>query len=356
MREVRVLLCIIIVMVFGLAGCMKGEQTMEEVDVPENVSIVDEEANENNDEQINEAEDEAVIESEETVARELYLIDENGMVVPETLELPKSESAAKQVLEYLVKDGPVTELLPNGFEAVLPAGTEILGVNLEEEGTLIVDVSKEFQEYQAEDELKILQAMTHTLTQFESVDKIKLWINGHNLTEMPVNGTPLSDGYSRANGINLDVTERPDVQSTEAATVFYPKKYESGLKFVPMTKYISRAEKEDYFASVVQAMLDGPSYSYVVQDVFNDQTTLVKKPYLKDGVLQLEFSDAILENKEKQTISDETVETLVRTLTAQEGVDAVQLTVENVEELSGKNGVSYNEPVTVQSFESKEKM
>src|SRR5699024_11667572 len=46
----------------------------------------------------------------ETAARQLYLIDVNGMVVPQTLELPNIDSneVAKQVLEYLVKDGPVT--------------------------------------------------------------------------------------------------------------------------------------------------------------------------------------------------------------------------------------------------------
>src|SRR5699024_12319256 len=60
----------------------------------------------------------------ETAARQLYLIDVNGMVVPQTLELPNIDSneVAKQVLEYLVKDGPVTSILPNGFQAVLPAG------------------------------------------------------------------------------------------------------------------------------------------------------------------------------------------------------------------------------------------
>src|SRR5699024_402390 len=65
----------------------------------------------------------------ETVKRELYLIDADGMVAPQTVELPKSEQVATQAMEYLVKGGPVTDILPNGFEAVLPQGTEILGLN-----------------------------------------------------------------------------------------------------------------------------------------------------------------------------------------------------------------------------------
>ena len=67
-----------------------------------------------------------------------------------------------------------------------------------------VDFSKEFKDYQAEDEMKILQSITWTLTQFDSIEKVKLQMNGHPLEEMPVNGTPISGELSRNDGINLD--------------------------------------------------------------------------------------------------------------------------------------------------------
>src|SRR5699024_1967766 len=170
MSRLRLLLVISVLVVGGiLAGCMQGEQTTNDIDVPENSNSNNQkEASqnnnvENNDDSEGNEENDEVTETEETVQRELYLLDENNLVVP-------------QVMEYLVKDGPVTELLPSGFEAVLPADTEILSVNLEEESsTLVVDVSEDFKNYDAEQELQIIQAMTHTLTQFDSVDKVKLW-------------------------------------------------------------------------------------------------------------------------------------------------------------------------------------
>lgn len=338
-----------------LVGCLQGEQTIGESDIPEEVTLVDEELDQETDSKEGKEEEIDVIETEETVARELYLIDETGLVVPQTMELPKTKSAAMQSLEYLVKDGPVTELLPNGFQAVLPAGTEIFGVNLKEDGTLIVDLSEDFTNYEADNELKILQAMTHTLTQFESVDRIKLWINGENLTEMPVNGTPLTEGYSRANGINIDLTEKPDLKLSKAVTMYYPKTYEEDLKFIPVTKYLN-LEAEDLFTSIVQAMLDGPSYTLKTQDVFNDQTTLVQKPFLENGVLQLEFSEEILKDAEDAIIADEVMETLVRTLSEQTEVEAVKVSVKDVPKLIGENGSTYDEPITVQQFESTEKM
>src|SRR5699024_7468850 len=110
------------------------------------------------------------IETDQYIQRELYVIDKHGLVVPQVFNLPKTESAAAQAVQYLVKDGPLTEQLPSGFQAVLPVGTEVLGVNLLEDGTLIVDVSEEFSEYQADDELKMMQAITHTLTQFDGIE------------------------------------------------------------------------------------------------------------------------------------------------------------------------------------------
>src|SRR5690625_1867584 len=284
MREKKLLLFLLmIVLSIGLSGCLKGEQALEQIDVPEDVTVVDENGEETENGEIEEEAPEGEVpETEETVNRELYLLDASGMVVPQTLELPKTKSAATQALEYLVKDGPVTELLPNGFQAVLPAGTEIIGLNLQEDGTLIVDVSEEFKNYEADEELKIIQAMTHTLTQFDSVEKIKLWINGVEQAEMPVNGTPISEGYSKKNGINIYAKDKPSLKHSKVVTVYYPKQYNDNRYYVPVTQYMNEQNK-DIFTLIVEALMEGPAYEVGGLQVFNDETTLVNKPTLRNG-------------------------------------------------------------------------
>ena len=108
-------------------------------------------------------------------------------------------------------------MLPNGFRAVIPEDTQ-LSLKIDE-GVAIVDFSKEFKNYQKEDELKILQAITWTLTQFDSVEKVQLSMNGEELKEMPVNGTPISEGLSRTSGINIDTSDVADITNTKAITV-----------------------------------------------------------------------------------------------------------------------------------------
>ncbi|WP_100011978.1 GerMN domain-containing protein [Lentibacillus sediminis] len=334
-----------------LAGCFQGEETLEDIDAPPNEAEevdsleevgTEEEAGEEAGEEGNAA---------ETVARQLYLIDANGMVASQTVELPTLESkeVATQVMEHLVKGGPVTNLLPNGFQAVLPEGTEINGLSLQEDGTMIVDVSEEFKNYRAEDELKILQAVTHTLTQFDSVENVKLRIEGVMLEEMPVNGTPIGDGYSRANGINLTNTGAEDLMNATPVTMYYPAEHEENQYYVPVTQYVE-GSSEDIYQSVVQSLIDGPSLDSNLTQVFSQEVTLVEEPTLTDGVLELNFNDEVLTDREQAVISDEVMQTLVRTLTEQRAVEAVSVEVENVEQLVNESGEAYEEPVTKQAL------
>ncbi|WP_087971833.1 GerMN domain-containing protein [Oceanobacillus rekensis] len=347
-----------------LSGCFQGEQSLEEIDPPQDAEAVDnleniaeEDAEAVNDKDAAEAvndEDAAVT---ETVPRELYLIDSNGMVASQTLELPSpnSKEVATQVMEYLVKGGPVTPILPNGFQAVLPEGTEILGLNLQEDGTMVVDLSEDFENYEATDEQKILEAMTHTLTQFENVNKIMLRINGQQLNEMPVNGTPISDGYTRVNGINIVDTDTLDLIDSKAVTMYYPAEHDENRYYVPVTQYIESNEESE-FSSIIQGLIDGPGFNTNVVHVFNPETTLANKPKLNDGVLEIIFNEGILKDSDQSIISDEVMETIVRTLTEQRNVEAVNVKVENVDQLVNESGEAYTEPVTKQAFLPTEKL
>ena len=203
-----------------LTGCEILDDFSEQIDPPQTVTYTeDEEAEKGKEDKKGNSDKNSDAVKEKTVMTELYLIDKNGYVVPRTMALPDTKSVAKQALEYLVKDGPVTELLPDGFRAVLPPGTEMT-VDVKDD-TAVVDFYKEFKNYKPEDEEKILQAVTWTLTQFEPIDKVKIKLNGEELTEMPVAGTPIGKFSTRAQGINVDTTEAVDITNTKALTVYY---------------------------------------------------------------------------------------------------------------------------------------
>lgn len=277
-----------------------------------------------------------------TIQTELYLINKDGLVVPQTLELPKTESVATQALEYLVKDGKVTELLPNDFMAVLPADTK-LSVDIKDK-VATVNFSKEFKDYQVEDEQKILQAVTWTLTQFDTVDKVKFQLNGNALNEMPVGGTPIGESYSRGNGINLDTTDIFDVNNTRPVTVYYIGGSEGSYYYVPVTKRVSNNEKNDYKA-VVNELIKGPSYVSNLDSLFLPEVKLLDDPKIENGKITLNFNEAVYSSEEK-IISEHLLTALVLSLTEQKDIEGVAITVDGKAELVNEKGEKLTEPVT----------
>ncbi|GAA0326690.1 GerMN domain-containing protein [Oceanobacillus oncorhynchi subsp. oncorhynchi] len=340
-----------------LAGCFKGEQSSKEVDPPQNAEAVNGE--ETVDDEAANEEDAAAPpeEAEDTVSRELYLIDSNGMVASQMIELPIPETnqVAQQVIEYMVKGGPITPMLPNGFQAVLPEDTEVLGIDLQEDGTIVVDLSGEFSDYEAASELPILEAVTHTLTQFENVNKVKLRVDGVDLKEMPVNGTPINNGYTRAKGINLTNNDTLDYFNSSPVTMFYPVEQENNRYYVPVTQYVEMDDEND-LTGVVNELIDGPGYQNHVVNVFSPEAALTADPVIEEGVVHLTFNEGILMDSEQNIISDEVMETMVRTLTQRPNIEAVDVQVENVDEVFNENGEPYSAPVSAEIYTPSEEL
>ncbi len=334
-------LCLIFILLTMLAGCnfYQKEQNAN-IDPPQDVQYIDEEEQLTDDGKENEKQA-----SGKTVKRQLYLIDENGYVVPQTLELPvpDTKEVATQALEYLVKDGPVTEVLPNGFQAVLPPGTEILGVNIKD-GVAIADFSEEFKDYRPEDELKILQAITWTLTQFDNIDKVKIRINGVDQDTMPVDGTPISDGVSREDGINIDAGSVADITNSIGVLVYFLAQSGDDSYYVPVTKRIPQTDTSDKIAATVQALIEGPGVqSRLFSDIPND-TKLLKAQKDVNGLVTLNFNEAILDNQ--KAISNASLYSLVLSLTELEGVNEVAIQVNGEKNVMTESGDPLTQPVT----------
>ncbi|MGP1909174.1 GerMN domain-containing protein [Metabacillus sp. JX24] len=331
-----------------LSGCgLFGGEKAKEIDPPQDVSYVDEgdkAAEETVNEEKTTAEGEKGEESGQTYSRQLYLIDSNGLVVAQTFDLPKQEGVAKQVLDYLVEGGPVTNMLPDGFRAVIPQDTQV-SVNVKD-GVALVDFSKEFKNYQKEDELKILQSITWTLTQFDSVKTVKIMINGHEQNEMPVGGTPISSELSRADGINLDTAGVMDITDTKPLTVYYTAQHDDKTYYVPVTTRVSNDE-EDPISAVVKKLTEGPSADTALLSDFSQDVKLLEEPKLEDGTVTLNFNESIYgsADEEKKMVSSHIVNSLVLSLTEQPGIENVVLTVDGKADLVNEDGKKMTEPV-----------
>lgn len=327
-----------------LSGCgLFGTETQKKIDPPKTVVVGEKKASKETTAKETTAKEKG--QAQNTVQTELYLIDKDGYVVPQTLALPKTKSVAKQALEYLVANGPVTNMLPNDFRAVLPEDTDFTVSIDKDSGVATVDFSKEFKDYKPEDEMKILQSVTWTLTQFDNVKSVHLKMNGHELTEMPVNGTPISANLSRATGINYDTTDVVDITNTKPVTVYYIGGEEGSYYYVPVTRRVSNNEKDNIMA-VVNELIKGPSQKSSLVSEFMSDVKLLEAPKYQNGTVTLNFNKNIYGSFEEKEISQSLLDALVLSLTEQQGVDKIAVQVDGKAEIKNDKGKKLSEPVT----------
>lgn len=317
-----------------LSGCgLLGGETKKKIDPPKTISVTDQK----------ESKKPTTEKTENMVKTELYLIDKNGYVVPQTINLPTTKSVAKQALQYLVANGPVTDMLPNGFKAVLPEATD-LSVDIKD-GVATVNFSKEFKNYQPEDETKILQSVTWTLTQFDNVDTVKLKMNGHALSKMPVKGTPISENLSRASGINVDVEDVVDMTNTKQVTVYFIGGEEDSYYYVPVTRRVENSHT-DSIAAAVKELIKGPSDKSNLVSDFMPDVTLLNKPKIENGKVTLNFDENVYGSFKEKVVSQHLLDALVLTLTEQKGIEKVAIQVNGKAEIKNDQGKKLSEPVT----------
>jgi germination protein M len=274
---------------------------------------------------------EAAEQAQGSIDRTLYLLDANGYVVPVSLTLPKAEGAAKQVLAYMVKGGPVETMLPPGFKAVLPEGTKVLGMTIKE-GTATVDFSKEFRQYDPKDEKKIIDAISRALTEFNTIKNVSVWVNGHPLSEMPANNTPIST-LNREKGINLELSEGATPGQTTPVTVYFQGQLDDKRSyFVPVTRLIP--ETEDVARAVVEELIKGPKEG---SPLFSSllRTTKVLDVTTEADTVKVNLSGDILQYDSGKEASPEAVESILLSLTENTGANKVQVLVEGKPLASG---------------------
>ncbi|MBO8172490.1 MAG: GerMN domain-containing protein [Bacillaceae bacterium] len=267
--------------------------------------------------------DESATEGENAMFEsELYVYDPEGNVVPLTLPIPKTEGIGKQVLRYMVKGGPVESLLPEGFSPVLPEGTEILGMTIDENGVATVDFSPEFAEYHAEEEQHIIDAITWALTQFDSVKSVKIWINGYPQEVMPVNGTPISS-LSRENGINLELANNIDIGNTSKVTLYFLSETEDFTYFVPVTRVIPKTD--NMALATIEQLIKGPKQGSYLYSGILPSTRILSATVMDDRVVA-DFDETLLDYN-SGSASPDAVKAIVLSLAANTGVSKVQLQV-----------------------------
>lgn len=261
----------------------------------------------------------------------IYLLDSNDYVARTSIATCNCDSinVARELISGLTLDGDKSSIIPNGFKPIIPAGTSILDIKLED-NILFINFSSELMDIKNDYEEKMIESLIYTLTSVDGIDKVKIQVEGNDLNKLPHSGKILPTVLDKSYGINkkFEITSLKDIDSY---TVYYVSSYNDNKYYVPVTRYINNKEDNDKIKIIVDELAAAPIYETNLMSYLNGGTELLDYK-LEDGILKLNFNNSILDDIASNNILEEVIYTI--SLSVQDlysDVKEVDFLVENKE-------------------------
>ena len=238
----------------------------------------------------------------------VYLLDSNDYVARTTIDGSEKdkETQAKNVIETLIIDGQKNSDIPNGFRSIIPAGTEILDMNLDNK-TLTINFSHELLDINEKYEEKMIEAITYTITNIDGIDNIIIKVEGKELKELPNSKKALPKILNKSFGINKSY-DIVDVHNIDSYTVYYVSAYNDKEYYVPVTKYIN-SNKKDKVKVIIDELSSSPIHEENLMSYLSANTSLINYEETND-IMKLNFNNAILDSKSSNKILEEVIYTI----------------------------------------------
>lgn len=275
----------------------------------------------------------------------VYLQDQNGYLAPISLPMAitAEEETAVKLLEIMVDGGVYSNSLPIDFRAMIPQGTEILNVQLNEEtGLATVNFSESFVNYNAADERSIVEAITWTLTSLEGVNSVDIQVNGSRLDEMPVAAYPLEQPLTRSIGINIEFAEGVSYSNAAPVTLYFSADTMNNEQYyVPVTRMIER--KESMEIAALEQLIAGPLDKKALIPVIMPNVEVAGLE-IYDGVVHIDLEDESYEPG--WWVPSEMLQAVILSVADNTGAASVQVRINGDINIFDENNVSYSQPVS----------
>jgi germination protein M len=253
----------------------------------------------------------------------LYFEDDYGFVVPVMKKIKWVEGIGAAAVSEL-KANPDADAGMDylGLNPVLAADTE-LSLSIKD-GAATIKLSK--NAIAAEDavgEMNKVMALVNTLTEFPTIDTVKIIQAGAD-GKLP-RGTDISKAFGAFDLNVMTTLSEEDIQNASKIMLYFED--ETGEAIVPVTKYIGG--EADAFAAMNE-LVKGPG-CHGLKSAFPEKTKLLNVDVDKAGVATIEFSNEFLKIAEKPEKEARLIKCITFTLMQFDNIDEVRILVNGKE-------------------------
>lgn len=244
-----------------------------------------------------------------------YLPDEAWQyIIPVRFTIPWEDGIARAALNLMIEGRMPPELSAAGLAPLLPAGTEILGLTIRD-GLARVDFNRAFLRYLPMREQQLLRALTFTLTEFPTVNRVEIMVEGQKL---PAPGGAAGRALDRVSGLNPEGA--PGQDTRDSVTLYFLRDTGRRSFFVPVTRQVPLAAERRKTA--VRELLRGPARDSALSSAVPPGLTLLQTE-LAGGRLRLHLSGE--QPSGGQPDADRLRDQIALTLTELSGITEVEL-------------------------------
>lgn len=257
----------------------------------------------------------------------IYLLDKNDYVARTSITTCNCDilDKSKDLLNGLIIDGSKSAIIPNGFRPIIPTGTSILDIKLENK-ILTINFSKELLDISSKYEESMIESIVYTLTSIDGIDKVNIQVEGSKLTKLPHSNKTIPTNLDKSYGINkvYDINNTKDIDSV---TLYYVNNYNDTKYYVPVTKYINN-DSQDKIKVIIEQLSNSLIYESNLMSYLSDNAKLLDYE-ITDKTIKLNFNNMILSDISSNNILEEVVYTIGYSINEVVDVDEVLFYVNN---------------------------
>ena len=323
---------ILALIVLLLPGCSLTDNTQDSDAVTENDEAEDVNINSENDSGVKgettEKDFEVAMSSDElikdSISITIYYQDKDRYIVPVTRKVPKHEGLARTAVTGLIDSAANREEISYyGLYPVLPQETEILGINIKDR-IAIIDFNNKLLEYRdSDDERNIIASIVYTLTEFKTVDGVRILFNGYTKEKLRF-GTDVSGILTRYNVMINEKILNTEENSKKVDVYYFKRANDNYIYLVPVS--IVRPEMPDSeLPGIIIEYLCTNNNEALTSDL--PKGTKIIESSLKGNLLTLNFNKE-LTNYGGNAREDGLLKQILYSMKQIEGVERIRILVE----------------------------
>lgn len=251
----------------------------------------------------------------------VYLLDSNDYVARVLISASNDSIISKStsLIDALTIGGKKENVIPNGFRSIIPSGTKVIDIELED-GVLIINFSKDILDIDKKYEDKMIESLTYTLTSINGIDSIKLLVDGKELKRLPNSNKLLPTFLDKSYGINK-IYEITNVGNIDSYTVYFVNNVNDNKYYIPVTKYVNDY-KQDKIRIIIDELASSFTYQSNLSSFLNENTKLLNYEVI-DKQIKLNFNDMIFSDITNNDILEEVIYTICLSINDSIDIDSV---------------------------------